>query len=524
MLESPEAALARNLRLLAIDPRGYEGLLGAGRASLRLGDAQTAIGFFGRAEEVNPISWVPKWGQGAALVAMEEPQAALGYFGEAQRLGASLVSIAVDRGLAFDLLGNQAAAQSDYRLALGGVEATEARRRLALSLAVSSRKAEALATLDPLLARRDPGALRARAFVLALSGDAEGARSAANVALPGMAAVLDPFFRRLPGLRPAEKVAAVHFGHFPTNSGGAAGMASTGPAPAMASPTVMPRSMPPSVREQQPAARVAQPAARLAQPVARVAQSQVSPTVTPRVGALPPATVPSSAPTVTSTPMIVPPPPARDLSDNSPLDRASMVSRPSPQPTVTVAVPAAQPGLEAAVSALGEEPRLAEIDRILALTPEPEQPKRATKEPTGKSRAADLKIKAAADAKTKAAADLKAKTAAAAKLKAEEKAKALADAKAKAAAPSRYWVQLAGGAKADRMPIEYQRIKAKKPKLFARRTPYIVELKGWARLLIGPFKSEDEAQEAVNDLKAADINAFGWASPAGQVVEKLTAK
>ena len=42
-----------------------------------------------------------------------------------------------DRGLAYDLLGQQAQAQADYRAALSGADADEARRRLALSLAIS---------------------------------------------------------------------------------------------------------------------------------------------------------------------------------------------------------------------------------------------------------------------------------------------------------------------------------------------------------------------------------------------------
>lgn len=218
--ESPQAALSRNVRLLAASPRNYEALLGAGRAALALGDTQAAIGFFGRAEEVNPRSWVPKWGQGAALVQMDEPEAALRAFSEAQSLGASQASVALDRGLAFDLIGNQAGAQSDYRSALTGPDANEARRRLALSLAISGNRAEALATLDPLLARRDPGASRCRAFVLALTGDLNGARSAVNAALPGMAANMDPFLRRLASLRPAEKAAAVNFGHMPGSGGG----------------------------------------------------------------------------------------------------------------------------------------------------------------------------------------------------------------------------------------------------------------------------------------------------------------
>jgi Flp pilus assembly protein TadD len=214
-VESPAAALARHVRILAGSPRNYDALVGAGKAALATGDPEAAIGFYARAEEVHPASWVPKIGQGAALVQLLEPGAAMQAFDAAQRLGATHAAIALDRGLAFDLLGDQARAQGDYRLALAGTDPNEARRRLALSLAVSGRRADALAAIDPLLARRDPAALRARAFVLALTGDTAGAGSAVEAALPGMSGNLLPFFRRLAALRPAEKVAAVHFGVIP---------------------------------------------------------------------------------------------------------------------------------------------------------------------------------------------------------------------------------------------------------------------------------------------------------------------
>lgn len=216
--ESAGAALARHVRVLAGNPRNYDALIGAGRAALATGDPEAAIGFYGRAEEVNPGSWVPKIGQGAALLQMMDSAAALSAFSEAQRLGASQLALALERGLAFDLMGDQARAQNDFRVALGGADPSEARRRLALSQAISGRRADALATLDPLLARRDPGAIRARAFVLAMTGDADGARSAVNAALPGLAGTMDPFLRRLPSLRPAEKAAAVHFGVMPGGS------------------------------------------------------------------------------------------------------------------------------------------------------------------------------------------------------------------------------------------------------------------------------------------------------------------
>ncbi|RST31816.1 hypothetical protein HMF7854_13950 [Sphingomonas ginkgonis] len=231
--ESPEAKLAREVRLLAINPRNFDALVGAGRASLDVGDAQAALGFFGRAEEVYPTSPVPKIGMGAALCALGEADRALSYFTRAQQLGAAVQSFALDRGEAYDLLGRQPAAQNDYRIALTGSNPNEARRRLALSLAISGRRAEALAALDPLLGRRDPAALRARAFVLALTGDPAGAAAAVNSAMPGMAGSLAPFMGRLAGLTPGAKAAAVLLGDFPGSDQASSGtaLASVPPVP-----------------------------------------------------------------------------------------------------------------------------------------------------------------------------------------------------------------------------------------------------------------------------------------------------
>ena len=58
-IESPAAALARSVRLLAQRPRDFPALIKAGRAALDLGDMQAAIGFFGRAEEVRPSDPAP---------------------------------------------------------------------------------------------------------------------------------------------------------------------------------------------------------------------------------------------------------------------------------------------------------------------------------------------------------------------------------------------------------------------------------------------------------------------------------
>jgi Flp pilus assembly protein TadD len=216
--ESPAAALARYVRTLASDPRDFQSLIGAGKSALELGDAQAAAGFFARADEANPRSPLPQAGMGAVAVANGEPQAALPYFKRAEQLGAPLASFACDRGLAYDLMGQQTQAQSDYRAALGGRDADEARRRLALSLAVSGDRTGALQTLAPLAAKGDAGVPRVRAFVLALTGDPNGAISAINAAMPGSSARVAPFIQRLSSLSSTQKAAAVNLGIFPDSS------------------------------------------------------------------------------------------------------------------------------------------------------------------------------------------------------------------------------------------------------------------------------------------------------------------
>jgi Flp pilus assembly protein TadD len=232
--ESASTALARYVRDLASNPQDFSTLIGAGRAAIQLGDAQAAAGFFARADEINPKSPSPHAGMGAVAVLNGEPLGALPYFKRAQELGAPLVSIACDRGLAYDLLGRQADAQADYRLALTGADAEEARRRLSLSLAISGKRDEALMTLSPLLSKGDAGAVRARAFILALSGDPAGARSAIEAAMPGNWVQVAPFIARLSSLKTGEKAAAVNLGIFP-DSGAALALgdaaAPIGPAP-----------------------------------------------------------------------------------------------------------------------------------------------------------------------------------------------------------------------------------------------------------------------------------------------------
>ena len=233
--ESPAAALARYVRALASDPKDFDSLIGAGKAALAVGDAQAAAGFFARADEVNPRSPLPQAGMGAVSVANGDPQGALPYFTRAQQLGASIASFACDRGLAYDLLGQQAHAQADYRLALSSRDADEARRRLALSLAIGGDRTTALQTLAPLSAKGDPEVARIRAFVLALTGDSAAALRAINAAMPGSGGNVAPFLQRLPSLSAGQRAAAVNLGIFPDSASTAYAYAAPVPAPRSAS-------------------------------------------------------------------------------------------------------------------------------------------------------------------------------------------------------------------------------------------------------------------------------------------------
>ncbi|MBW6528883.1 SPOR domain-containing protein [Sphingomonas sp. RHCKR7] len=216
---NPEAdRLAELVRRIGASPRDLSALVEAGELSFKLGDATAAAALYKRAEAIDPRNARVKGGIARILVNGERPGEALRYFDEAQRYGAVMARYADDRGLAYDLIGEQERAQRDYRLALAqggaqGDDVDEIRRRYALSLGISGRQQEALTEIDALLRRSDRGAWRARAFILAMGGDVSGAnRIATGMMPPGMAQGLAAFFQRLPTLNATDRAFAVHFG------------------------------------------------------------------------------------------------------------------------------------------------------------------------------------------------------------------------------------------------------------------------------------------------------------------------
>ncbi len=205
--------LAEQMRALASNPRDLNALIAAADLSLSLGDLSGAASLFARAEKVSATDPRIKAGEGSILVRSERPGEALRYFSQAEAAGYDARNFAADRGLAYDLIGQQERAQRDYRLALKARPDDEIVKRYALSLGISGRRDTALEQLDPLLRKSDRSAWRIRAFVLAMGGDQAGAEKIATTMLPpGMAQGLQPFFQRLPSLPAADRAFAVHFG------------------------------------------------------------------------------------------------------------------------------------------------------------------------------------------------------------------------------------------------------------------------------------------------------------------------
>ncbi|MGH8338113.1 MAG: tetratricopeptide repeat protein, partial [Gammaproteobacteria bacterium] len=150
------------MRRIAYNPADADALADAGNASLTLGDANAALNFFTRANALRPNNGRIVSGLATATVRTENPFEALRLFDDAVRLGVSQQSIAADRAMAYDLLGNFARAQNDYKLARSISALDDLRIRHAVSRSLAGDKEEADAMLVPLLQKDNIAAWRAR--------------------------------------------------------------------------------------------------------------------------------------------------------------------------------------------------------------------------------------------------------------------------------------------------------------------------------------------------------------------------
>nr|WP_246351857.1 SPOR domain-containing protein [Sphingobium subterraneum] len=184
---------------------------------MSLEDARAAVGFFGRADEVSPNNGRVKAGLGRAMLEMQQTGDALRLLEQAGTLGYSDPEMLSDRGLARDLTGDQAGAQRDYVAALRSRPNDQTLiRRYAVSLGISGQIDLAEKTIQPLLYKSDRGAWRDRAFILAMNGRQEQARTITTQVMPRpLADAIQPYMERMGMLTPAQRAAAVHMGQFP---------------------------------------------------------------------------------------------------------------------------------------------------------------------------------------------------------------------------------------------------------------------------------------------------------------------
>lgn len=209
--------LNRALIELAKAPSSVPALLEAGNAALAINDLDAALGFFKRLTDLEPENEPATLGLARVYLRSGRPVMAYLYFDAAKARGAGALAIGSDLALTLDLLGDHAAAQDAYLRQIDeSPNDNEARRRLAVSYAISGRASAFETTLRPLVERRDFAAFRARAFGLAIMGKQERASAIAEAVMPPvLAREITPYLEFMPRLTPSQQAAAANLGIFP---------------------------------------------------------------------------------------------------------------------------------------------------------------------------------------------------------------------------------------------------------------------------------------------------------------------
>ena len=212
------AELRSAIRRISLNPSDADALADAGNASLTLGDANAALNFYTRANALRPKTGRIVAGLATATVRTENPFEALRLFDDAIRLGISERSIAADRALAFDLLGNFGRAQQDYQLARTVSNSDDLIVKQAISASLGGQAAEADTLLIPLLQKKSSAAWRARAFILAARGEFRESTKVTQGFMDATSAQrIERYLRLMPSLTGAQQAAAIHLGHFPAS-------------------------------------------------------------------------------------------------------------------------------------------------------------------------------------------------------------------------------------------------------------------------------------------------------------------
>lgn len=459
--------LNRALLELARRPRSVRALLEAGDASLAVDDLDAAIGFYGRAADIEPNNSQARLGLGKVYLRAGRPLDALPFLNAALSSGASARDVLSEQALAFDLIGDQASAQAAYARAVElNPQDDEARRRLAISFAINGNQRGFENTLAPMLEARNPAAFRARAFGLAILGRQEEAVAIVNEAMPrDLATRINPYLAYMPRLTAAQQAAAANLGIFPqaANIGRddprLARFNSEGLAGSRLEPSGEPLGAPVAVRSEEVTQEVP------VEIVAAAQRSQEAENVSAPEPGFDLASEGSQQPAVSSNTERPVELAQADRREEATTPARQTVSQPAPvAPPASVADAFADLGdaeLPDSVSSQGAVD-LATID-IPREAEEPAEPEH----------------------------------------------------------PRRIWVQLATGRDVDALAFDWRRFSRRAPELLGDFKPHVTPWGQANRLLAGPVDSRADARALINALGEKGIETFSYTSPEGTEIQIL---
>lgn len=155
---APQLALQVSQAVLAQRPRDVQALLRQGDAYYALGELAKATESYDRALEIQQHSADALLGLGRVALA-NDPAGAVARFGQVIALDPQNQAARTDRGIAYDLMGRHAEAQSDYQRAIvAGGDVTATKVDLGLSLAMSGDADAAVQILQPIASAPDASA------------------------------------------------------------------------------------------------------------------------------------------------------------------------------------------------------------------------------------------------------------------------------------------------------------------------------------------------------------------------------
>jgi Flp pilus assembly protein TadD len=471
--------LNRALVNLAKNPRDLSALIEAGTASLAVDDYDAATGFFVRAADVAPNDLAVVKGLATVYLRSGRALEAVDQYAKAVSLGGSDGDLLADQALAFDLVGDQASAQAVYRQVLQSDPGNdEARRRLALSMAIAGNRSGFEDTLRPLLDRRDMAGFRVRAFGLAILGDQARASAIVEQVMPrDLSSRIIPYLEFMPRLTKPQQAAAANLGIFPR-------VADIG-------------------RDDPRLARFASESQ---------ADSRLEPSGPPLGTRGSSGSARGSTGASPSAPGVVPAS-ARGSRRNSSRTasaavRAPVVQPPAPEPSVSSLIgpeaPAPVP-LQAAAAVVAAPPA----------APPPAPPLRVA------DAFADLGGAGLPDPKAGTGAVDITTLAIPREVAARPEPKPAAREPAKPAQPSRIWVQLATGRDVNALRFDWRRFLRQGGDLLAGFQPHVTPWGEANRLLVGPLDNREKARELVIKLKEKGIDSFSYISPEGQEIQHL---